>query len=251
MANRSRPTLMKREREKARLEKQKTKQARRAERSRQPGERPADGVDPAPWSAAARRLAGRDGRGRVTSPFVATAPQPPSFSSSSQQVHCRRTVMRRCRVARAVALHEEAYAAATTSTRSARIPDETRKSSRRTREAAESRISAVQERVSNAAAERENPRTSSTTGRGSGGSRPFTVRRGRAGRRHATARRIAHRLARAGPQRTRARLARACPRVWSGTDRRVGGTWDVSRATAQPSARGRGTRGLPPQSGWR
>ena len=46
MANRSRPTLMKREREKARLEKQKTKQARRAERSRQPGERPADGVDP-------------------------------------------------------------------------------------------------------------------------------------------------------------------------------------------------------------
>jgi hypothetical protein len=46
MANRSRPTLMKREREKARLEKQKTKQARRAERSRQSGERPADGVDP-------------------------------------------------------------------------------------------------------------------------------------------------------------------------------------------------------------
>jgi hypothetical protein len=37
---------MKREREKARLEKQKTKQARRAERSRQPDQRPADGIDP-------------------------------------------------------------------------------------------------------------------------------------------------------------------------------------------------------------
>ena len=46
MANRSRPTLMKREREKARLEKQKTKQARRAERSRQGDQRPADGIDP-------------------------------------------------------------------------------------------------------------------------------------------------------------------------------------------------------------
>jgi hypothetical protein len=37
---------MKREREKARLEKQKTKQARRAERSRQGDQRPADGIDP-------------------------------------------------------------------------------------------------------------------------------------------------------------------------------------------------------------
>jgi hypothetical protein len=37
---------MKREREKARLEKQKSKQARRAERSRQPNARPADGIDP-------------------------------------------------------------------------------------------------------------------------------------------------------------------------------------------------------------
>jgi hypothetical protein len=46
MANRSRPTLMKREREKARLEKQKTKQARRAERSRQSDARPSDGIDP-------------------------------------------------------------------------------------------------------------------------------------------------------------------------------------------------------------
>jgi hypothetical protein len=46
MANRSRPTLMKREREKARLEKQKTKQARRAERTRQGDQRPADGIDP-------------------------------------------------------------------------------------------------------------------------------------------------------------------------------------------------------------
>ena len=46
MANRSRPTLMKREREKARLEKQKTKQARRAERSRQSEQRPTDGIDP-------------------------------------------------------------------------------------------------------------------------------------------------------------------------------------------------------------
>jgi hypothetical protein len=34
MANRSRPTLLKREREKARVEKQKAKEARRAERSR-------------------------------------------------------------------------------------------------------------------------------------------------------------------------------------------------------------------------
>jgi hypothetical protein len=46
MANRSRPTLMKREREKARLEKQRSKQARRAERSRQPESHPADGIDP-------------------------------------------------------------------------------------------------------------------------------------------------------------------------------------------------------------
>ena len=46
MANRSRPTLMKREREKARLEKQKTKQARRAEKSRQGDQRSSDGIDP-------------------------------------------------------------------------------------------------------------------------------------------------------------------------------------------------------------
>ena len=47
MANRSRPTLLKREREKARIEKQKAKEARRADRAQRPasGSR-ADGVDP-------------------------------------------------------------------------------------------------------------------------------------------------------------------------------------------------------------
>lgn len=46
MANRSRPTLLKREREKARIEKQKAKEARRAERSGRPSHRGGDGVDP-------------------------------------------------------------------------------------------------------------------------------------------------------------------------------------------------------------
>jgi hypothetical protein len=47
MANRSRPTLLKREREKARIEKQKVKEARRADRSQRPAQRSAgDGVDP-------------------------------------------------------------------------------------------------------------------------------------------------------------------------------------------------------------
>jgi hypothetical protein len=46
MANRSRPTLLKREREKARLEKQKTKQARRSDKARQSTPRSTDGVDP-------------------------------------------------------------------------------------------------------------------------------------------------------------------------------------------------------------
>lgn len=46
MAQRSRPTLMKREREKARMERQKMKEARRADRSQRPSNRPADGVDP-------------------------------------------------------------------------------------------------------------------------------------------------------------------------------------------------------------
>jgi hypothetical protein len=47
MAQKSRPTLMKREREKARLEKQKQKAARRADRSRRDDStRPASGVDP-------------------------------------------------------------------------------------------------------------------------------------------------------------------------------------------------------------
>ena len=47
MAQKSRPTLMKREREKARVEKQKMKEARRADRSqRSNAERPADGTDP-------------------------------------------------------------------------------------------------------------------------------------------------------------------------------------------------------------
>ena len=46
MAQKSRPTLMKREREKARVEKQKLKEARRADRSQRPGDRPSDGTDP-------------------------------------------------------------------------------------------------------------------------------------------------------------------------------------------------------------
>lgn len=46
MANRSRPTLLKREREKARVERQKAKEARRAERSQRQAPRTADGVDP-------------------------------------------------------------------------------------------------------------------------------------------------------------------------------------------------------------
>ena len=46
MAQRSRPTLMKREREKARMEKQKMKEARRADRSQRPADRPSGGVDP-------------------------------------------------------------------------------------------------------------------------------------------------------------------------------------------------------------
>ena len=46
MAQRSRPTLMKREREKARMEKQKMKEARRADRAQRPAERTADGIDP-------------------------------------------------------------------------------------------------------------------------------------------------------------------------------------------------------------
>jgi hypothetical protein len=46
MAQRSRPTLMKREREKARMEKQKMKEARRADRSQRPSDRAANGVDP-------------------------------------------------------------------------------------------------------------------------------------------------------------------------------------------------------------
>jgi hypothetical protein len=46
MAQKSRPTLMKREREKARVEKQKMKEARRADRSQRPSDRPADGTDP-------------------------------------------------------------------------------------------------------------------------------------------------------------------------------------------------------------
>jgi hypothetical protein len=37
---------MKREREKARMERQKMKEARRADRSQRPSNRPADGVDP-------------------------------------------------------------------------------------------------------------------------------------------------------------------------------------------------------------
>ena len=46
MAQRSRPTLMKREREKARMEKQKMKEARRADRSQRPNDRSANGTDP-------------------------------------------------------------------------------------------------------------------------------------------------------------------------------------------------------------
>lgn len=46
MAQRSRPTLMKREREKARMEKQKMKEARRADRPQRPSDRSADGMDP-------------------------------------------------------------------------------------------------------------------------------------------------------------------------------------------------------------
>ena len=46
MAQKSRPTLMKREREKARVERQKMKEARRADRSQRPNERRDDGVDP-------------------------------------------------------------------------------------------------------------------------------------------------------------------------------------------------------------
>lgn len=46
MAQRSRPTLMKREREKARMEKQKMKEARRADRAQRPASRAADGTDP-------------------------------------------------------------------------------------------------------------------------------------------------------------------------------------------------------------
>ena len=46
MAQRSRPTLMKREREKARVERQKMKEARRADRAQRPSERRTDGVDP-------------------------------------------------------------------------------------------------------------------------------------------------------------------------------------------------------------
>src|SRR5215203_4908906 len=46
MAQKSRPTLMKREREKARVEKQKMKEARRADRSTRPNDRGNDGIDP-------------------------------------------------------------------------------------------------------------------------------------------------------------------------------------------------------------
>jgi hypothetical protein len=46
MANRSRPTLLKREREKARVEKQKAKEARRAERTHRPRQDRGEGVDP-------------------------------------------------------------------------------------------------------------------------------------------------------------------------------------------------------------
>ncbi len=46
MAQRSRPTLMKREREKARMEKQKMKEARRADKPTGLSPRAADGIDP-------------------------------------------------------------------------------------------------------------------------------------------------------------------------------------------------------------
>ena len=46
MAQRSRPTLMKREREKARMEKQKMKEARRADKPAGGAPREADGIDP-------------------------------------------------------------------------------------------------------------------------------------------------------------------------------------------------------------
>ncbi len=46
MAQRSRPTLMKREREKARMEKQKMKEARRADKPTGGSPRAADGLDP-------------------------------------------------------------------------------------------------------------------------------------------------------------------------------------------------------------
>ena len=46
MDQKSRPTLMKREREKARVERQKLKEARRADRSQRTVERPGDGTDP-------------------------------------------------------------------------------------------------------------------------------------------------------------------------------------------------------------
>ena len=46
MAQRSRPTLMKREREKARMEKQKMKEARRADKPAPGSPRAADGLDP-------------------------------------------------------------------------------------------------------------------------------------------------------------------------------------------------------------
>ena len=46
MAQRSRPTLMKREREKARMERQKMKEARRADRSQRPLQRGDEGIDP-------------------------------------------------------------------------------------------------------------------------------------------------------------------------------------------------------------
>lgn len=46
MAQKSRPTLMKREREKARVEKQKMKEARRADKTARPNERGNDGIDP-------------------------------------------------------------------------------------------------------------------------------------------------------------------------------------------------------------
>ena len=46
MAQRSRPTLMKREREKARMEKQKMKEARRADKPTGGAPRASDGIDP-------------------------------------------------------------------------------------------------------------------------------------------------------------------------------------------------------------